>query len=341
MTNCPPSPASSRRPQCLGRLFSAWLFLGSVISAFAQDLGPAATDPDVPKDPETILRVQIFLDRKFFGPGKVDGALGEFTYKAVVNYNFAHGNDNLYDWKSVIEAAEQAVPTVFAACKIKQDLAQYVNPDLPAKPEEQEGQTYMAYRSFAELVAERYHTDETFLAKTNPTLNVDALKPGDLVQVPNVVPFFIENVAKFKGYKNDSVLSTNTIVVDTTERMAAVYNASEVMLAAFPITPGKPEFIPIGTWKVATMMTTPNFRYDKKFLEEGTRGDTAFQIPPGPNNPVGVIWCGLSKSGIGLHGTASPRTIGRSRSAGCVRFANWDAIRLPDLVRPGSTVIVR
>jgi lipoprotein-anchoring transpeptidase ErfK/SrfK len=56
---------------------------------------------------------------------------------------------------------------------------------------------------------------------------------------------------------------------------------------------------------------------------------------------VGIIWCGISKSGIGLHGTASPRTIGRSQSAGCVRLANWDAIRLPELVRPGARVIVR
>jgi lipoprotein-anchoring transpeptidase ErfK/SrfK len=36
-----------------------------------------------------------------------------------------------------------------------------------------------------------------------------------------------------------------------------------------------------------------------------------------------------------------PRTIGRTRSAGCVRLANWDAIRLPGLIRPGAKVIVR
>ncbi|MEQ1749520.1 MAG: L,D-transpeptidase family protein, partial [Prosthecobacter sp.] len=75
--------------------------------------------------------------------------------------------------------------------------------------------------------------------------------------------------------------------------------------------------------------------------EEGVRGGEAYQLPPGPNSPVGIIWCGISKSGIGLHGTASPKTIGRAQSAGCVRFANWDAIRLPTLVRPGSRVIVR
>jgi len=315
----------------------AWLNLTVV----AQDRGPAADDPNVPRDLETIVRLQAFLDRQLFGPGKVDGSVGEFTYKAVVNYNFTQENRDLYDWQAVVRDAEAALPVAFAAVKIAAELAEHVQPDLPTDPAAQEAFKYMAYRSLAELIAERYHTDETFLAKINPGKNVNHLKPGDVLQVPNVEPFRIEDVAKYKGFKSDPVLSKHTIVIDTTERMAAVYDSDEVMLAAFPITPGRPEFIPVGTWNITTMLTTPDFRYDKQFLEQGTRGDQAYKIPPGPNSPVGIIWCGLSKSGIGIHGTAAPRTIGRSQSAGCVRLANWDAIRLPNLVRPDSRVIVR
>ena len=40
-------------------------------------------------------------------------------------------------------------------------------------------------------------------------------------------------------------------------------------------------------------------------------------------------------------GTAEPETIGRTRSHGCIRLANWDAIRLPNLIRPGTTVEIR
>lgn len=314
-------------------VFSGW--------AFAQDLGPAKDDPSVPKERDTVLRIQIFLDRNLFGPGKLDGAVGEFTYKAVVNYNYAHGQRDLYDWRFVQDAAEHEVPVPYAAFKVKADLLAYVNPTLPEEPELQAKETFMAYRSLLELIAERFHTDESFLAVINPQKNLNALKPGDIVVVPNVRPFRIEDVKPLASYKADPSISCNTIVIDTTERMAAVYNDKEMMLAAFPITPGKPQFIPVGQWEVKTIMNTPTFRYDKQFLEEGVRGTEAYQIPPGPNSPVGIIWCGLSKSGIGLHGTASPRTIGRSRSAGCVRFANWDAIRLPTLIRPGSKVIVR
>lgn len=318
------------------------LFIAALaLTAHAQDTGPAKDDPSVPKDRDTVLRIQIFLDRNLFGPGKIDGAIGEFTYKAVVNYNYAHGHRDIYNWGHAQEAAEREVPVPYAAYKIKADLLAYVNPNLPEEPEEQAKFPFMAYRSLVELIAERFHTDETFLELINPQKKMAALKPGDIVVVPNVRSFRIEEVKPMQSYKTDSVLSSHTIVIDTTERMAAVYSEKEMMLAAFPITPGKPQFIPLGEWEVKTIMNTPSFRYDKQFLEEGVRGDEAHQLPPGPNSPVGIIWCGLSKSGIGLHGTALPRTIGRSRSAGCVRFANWDAIRLPQLIRPGSRVIVR
>ncbi|MCB1276497.1 L,D-transpeptidase [Prosthecobacter sp.] len=317
------------------------LLCSLAVAVHAQDTGPAKDDPLVPRERDTVLRIQIFLDRHLFGPGKLDGAVGEFTYKAVVNYNYAHGFRDLYNWSRIQEAAEAEVPVIFAAFKIQPILLRYVTKDLPEDYEKASVYPFMAYRSLLELVAERFHTDETFLAAINPGKNLNALKAGDIVVVPNVRSFRIEEIKPMQSFKTDATLSAHTIVVDTTERMAAVYNEKEVMLAAFPITPGKPQFIPVGTWKVQTMMTTPSFRYDKQFLEEGVRGDESFQIPPGPNSPIGIIWCGLSKSGIGLHGTALPRTIGRTRSAGCVRFANWDAIRLPQLIRPGTRVIVR
>jgi lipoprotein-anchoring transpeptidase ErfK/SrfK len=317
------------------------LSLNLLSTASGQDTGPAKDDPSVPKDRDTILRIQIFLDKNLFGPGKLDGALGEFTYKAVVNYNFAHGHRDLYDWTPVQSAAEKEVPVIFAAFKVRADLLKFINKDLPEDPAKQAEFPYMAYRSLSELVAERFHTDESFLAKMNPGKNIDAMKAGDVIVVPNVRSFRVEEVKPMQAFKEDKTLSSHIIVVDTTERMAAVYTSDEMMVAAFPITPGKPQFIPVGTWKVQSMMTTPSFRYDKQFLEEGVRGEEAFQLPPGPNSPIGIIWCGLSKSGIGLHGTALPRTIGRTRSAGCVRLANWDAIRLPTLIRPGTKVIVR
>jgi lipoprotein-anchoring transpeptidase ErfK/SrfK len=310
-----------------------------------RDTGDNGMGVNVPSDKETILRVQIYLDQALFGPGKIDGALGEFSYKAVVNWNYAHGYRDaaLYDWAPVIREAEACVPVPLASHKVREELYDFVNPELPEQPEEWEEWIAMDYRSMVELIAERYHTDESFLTRLNPGKPMSNLAPGTIVIVPNVKPFRIEDIKKYQSFGRDPLLSSHTVVIDTTERMAAIYDAREQMLAAFPITPGKPQFIPTGQWKIENMATTPDFRYDKKFLEEGQRSDDteAIRVPPGPNSPVGILWAGISKSGIGLHGTALPRTIGRTQSAGCVRFANWDALRLPSLIRPGATVIVR
>jgi L,D-transpeptidase ErfK/SrfK len=43
-------------------------------------------------------------------------------------------------------------------------------------------------------------------------------------------------------------------------------------------------------------------------------------IPPGPNNPLGKYWLGLSLIGYGIHGTNSPWGIGRRVSHGCIRL---------------------
>jgi lipoprotein-anchoring transpeptidase ErfK/SrfK len=73
-------------------------------------------------------------------------------------------------------------------------------------------------------------------------------------------------------------------------------------------------------------------------LQHGRRSITYYLIPPGPRNPVGIVWIGLNRKGIGIHGTDNPQTIGRSASQGCIRLANWDAIRLAGEVTTGMTV---
>ena len=61
---------------------------------------------------------------------------------------------------------------------------------------------------------------------------------------------------------------------------------------------------------------------------------------PGPNNLVGILWMGLNKPGIGIHGTNNPETIGRAASHGCIRLANWDAARVKDVVSVGNAGLI-
>jgi lipoprotein-anchoring transpeptidase ErfK/SrfK len=63
-------------------------------------------------------------------------------------------------------------------------------------------------------------------------------------------------------------------------------------------------------------------------------------IPPGPNNPLGTRWMGLSAPGVGIHGTPNPGSIGYSVSHGCIRMRISDAEWLFKRVRVGTTVFI-
>jgi lipoprotein-anchoring transpeptidase ErfK/SrfK len=63
-------------------------------------------------------------------------------------------------------------------------------------------------------------------------------------------------------------------------------------------------------------------------------------IPPGPNNPLGTRWMGLSTPGVGIHGTPSDASIGYSVSHGCIRMHISQAEWLFNHVGVGTTVFI-
>jgi len=63
-------------------------------------------------------------------------------------------------------------------------------------------------------------------------------------------------------------------------------------------------------------------------------------VPPGPNNPLGTRWMGLSSPGVGIHGTDEPASIGYSLSHGCIRMLVPQAEWLFDHVTVGTTVFI-
>lgn len=333
---------------------------------FAQeDIETQSTPEPLNKKPQSFdegLRIQIFLDQKGFGPGFLDGKPGKFTSGALYAYNRTQGRSP-DDWNAAIAEAQEEISTLYATATVPSFAKKYVNPKLSTKREKQTEETMMSYRSYLEFMAERYHSSDTCLIELNGYSKMQKLKPRDTLKVPNIAPFQIEDLAVGRSYKQDEELSSRTIVVDVSMKQIFIYDPAVVMkvspgaaviveddeidtplgamVAMFPTTPGQEKFVHRGEWKIRNCIELPEWRYDKSLLETGVRGNEYMQIPPGPNNPVGVLWAGLSKSGIGIHGTSNPRTIGRAQSAGCYRLANWDAARFSGYARPGTRVIVR
>jgi lipoprotein-anchoring transpeptidase ErfK/SrfK len=63
-------------------------------------------------------------------------------------------------------------------------------------------------------------------------------------------------------------------------------------------------------------------------------------IPPGPGNPLGTRWMGLSAPGVGIHGTPDSASIGYSASHGCIRMHIWQAEWLFHRVKLGTPVLI-
>ncbi len=288
-------------------------------------------------DPLIMTRLQVWLDRQGFGPGKIDGLGGEFTTKALALYKEAHPGITLEKNEAPADFTEP--PTVDYT--LREEDWQQVG-DLAPTLEEQAKQKAMPYPMALDFIIERFHCDEDLLRKLNPDFKPETFKAGSVVKVPNVVPFEVEKLKPGElERKDDPALKARSIEVDTKENILRVLDNGK-LIAAFPITPGSEKLpAPLGTWKVESVVTLPFFRRDEAMLNEGRRSDDAINLPPGPRNPVGVVWMALNKTGIGIHGTDNPATIGRSGSHGCIRLANWDVVKLTTLVTKGATVEIR
>lgn len=293
--------------------------------------------PRAPEPVEGILQLQIFLDAQLFGPGQLDGRPGELTSTALKRYQRAQGLPETDPQSHTLDLA--SVPRNYATYAIRPEDLQYVG-DLPTQPSAQSRKKYLPYDSLLEFLTERFHSAPELIEFINRPMKMSALKPGDVVKVPNVQPFLIEELSQIASLPEIPEYRDRVIKINTREKRLELFEG-EKLLASLPITPGSGYLAtPPGTWHVLGITEMPTFRWDKSVLEYGVRSDDFYELPIGPNNPVGVMWIGLNRPGIGIHGTNQPQTIGRSASHGCMRVANWDVVRLAKMITKGAVVII-
>ena len=331
----------------LSQMFS-FLFQRAALAALvASLLSPALRaveeEPKVARaEPVAVVdvttRAQIFLDQQLFGPGKIDGRPGEFLTKALIRYQRAHGLPETGQVDANIPL--DSVFPVYTMYTFTEGDMKFVG-ECPTKPAEQEKKKFLPYVDLLEFVCERYHVSPDFMVKINKGVKLNDLRPGDTVRVPNVEPFKMEELPKQGNLPDQPQYKQRVINIHRGEKMLDLYEGDK-LIAAVPITPGVQnggaKETPPGQWRILGIAAMPTFRWDEGVLNHGVRTDTAFNLPSGPNNPVGVCWIGLNKPGIGIHGTNNPETIGRAASHGCMRVANWDVIRLSKLITKGMTV---
>jgi lipoprotein-anchoring transpeptidase ErfK/SrfK len=92
---------------------------------------------------------------------------------------------------------------------------------------------------------------------------------------------------------------------------------------------------PLGRFRIVVKWRNPWWYPPKSPWAEGQK-----PIPPGPNNPLGTRWMGLSAPGVGIHGTPDDASIGYSASHGCIRMHIPDAEWLFVHVHVGTPVFI-
>ena len=90
-----------------------------------------------------------------------------------------------------------------------------------------------------------------------------------------------------------------------------------------------------GTFSIVDMQRNPWWRPPDSPWAKGLK-----PIPPGPGNPLGARWMGLSAPGVGIHGTPDDASIGYSASHGCIRMHIPDAEWLFTHVELGTPVVI-
>jgi lipoprotein-anchoring transpeptidase ErfK/SrfK len=105
---------------------------------------------------------------------------------------------------------------------------------------------------------------------------------------------------------------------------------------SFPVATGMAAYpTPLGHFTIRRLARNPWWYPPSSDWAKG-----AEPIPPGPGNPLGTRWMGLSAGGVGIHGTPDAASIGYSASHGCIRMHIGDAEWLFERVRIGTPVFI-
>jgi len=322
------------------RVFATIFLVWLVFPAAAASLDPAKINnaeyrpqPTNKKPPAKnkidplIVKAEVLLGRALFSPGEIDGKLGENAQKALKAFAEAKGlsSDKPLTpeiWKMLTGTSTEPVITEYTISE--KDVKGPFLQKVPAKLDDMKGIKALSYTSPREAIAEKFHMSEELLVALNPGKKFT--QPGEVIFVTNV--------------PDQITLAIDRIEVDKSGQTVRAFDPSGALVGFFPATIGSEEKpTPSGTLKVISVHANPTYRYNPDYKFKGVKSRKPFTIAPGPNNPVGSFWIGLSAEGYGIHGTSSPSNISKSESHGCIRLTNWDARLLGANVKKETPVV--
>lgn len=130
------------------------------------------------------------------------------------------------------------------------------------------------------------------------------------------------------------------IVINVPQRMLFVLRDG-MLLGGFPVAVGRPDWpTPIGRFQVATKEIDPTWDVPTSIQHEmaASGKKVLTKVPPGPQNPLGSYWLGLTATSLGIHGTNVPTSIYRFTTHACIRMHPDAAAAVFGMVEVGTPV---
>lgn len=291
------------------------------LSNYAKQVNDATWSPNMKVNSAMTIKMQALLDWNHASPGPIDGGWGMNSKKALINFQTmkglpATGKMDQKTWDALIKNIPASKPVLVTYTITEDDINTNFAP-TPATSEAKSKMKGLYYQDIKEMFGERFHMDVRYLDKLNTN---KTYKAGETITVLNT-----------RGPLNQRI---NRVVANKAEKTLYAYNGDK-LVATYPTTVGSDTTpSPQGTFKIINKVKMPWY---KATVGEGAQ-KKVYMLPPGPNNPVGVVWMGLSKPSYGLHGSPKPEGISRQGSAGCVRLTNWDVLEVYANIENGATV---
>lgn len=178
------------------------------------------------------------------------------------------------------------------------------------------------------LLGARFGVDPGRLARANGLAATARLSIGQILKIDNrhVIPEAVPD----------------GIVLNVPQRLLFLFRNGS-LVAWYPVSVGRHDWpTPLGLFEVTSKRRDPTWNVPVNIQEEMRQlgRPVRSRVPPGPDNPLGRYWIGLSAALCGIHGTNAPSSIYGFRTHGCVRLHPQDIADLFDRVSTGTSVEV-
>jgi len=307
-------------------ILNAFIALSMLCFVASAQNSPAFVDYDEGFCYDT-LALQVHLDRANISCNCVDGVWGNKTATALMTWQMLNGMKPTGIPTGAVLEQLGGVSNVLTRYTITEKDLKSIAP-IPATWEGKSKMKTLGYESIQEMVAERGHTSMKAVERLNSDLTWPNPPAGSLVVLPAC------EVVKLRR-------EAASIRIALGRREVTVFNHNGKLIALFPCSIARSRSLrPTGEIYVKNVAPNPNYLYNPQLFKPGCPETAKLSIPSGPNNPVGLAWIGLSLKGYGMHGTPVPERIGEAASHGCFRLANWNALKLIQLIEIGTPVVV-